>query len=357
MTDPTHIDRTSIPPDGPTSLTNQAASSVVGTTLREHVLAGMHAAPGATGQFTSLLNHISLGIRIITTRVRAAGLAGLLGYTGDTNVQGEQVQKLDAFANDVLVNVLERSGHCGLLASEELDEARFATNSGKYVVLFDPLDGSSNIDTNVSIGTIFAILRRRQGEIVPHVEDALQSGRHIIAAGYALYGPSTVFVLSSGHGVDAFTLDPNVGEFFLSHPNIRCPDRGNCFSTNEGNYPRWSKGVRRWNDWVREENNGDGRPYGHRYVGSLVADAHRTLLKGGIFAYPADTKNKNGKLRLLYEANPMAFLFEQAGGAATDGEKRILDIHPRELHQRTPLIFGSKHDVADYEAFASEKRV
>ncbi|HWL85600.1 MAG TPA: class 1 fructose-bisphosphatase [Polyangiaceae bacterium] len=355
MSESTHPDRISFSSEAPSSSAHQP-SSLVGTTLREHVLAGMHAAPGATGQFTSLLNHISLGIRIITSRVRAAGLAGMLGYTGDTNVQGEAVQKLDAFANDVLVNVLERSGHCGLLASEELDEARFATNSGKYVVLFDPLDGSSNIDTNVSIGTIFAILRRRHGEIVPAVEDALQPGRRIIAAGYALYGPQTIFVLSSGHGVDAFTLDPNVGEFFLSHPNIRCPERGNCFSTNDGYYARWPAGVRRWHDWVREENEEEGRPYGHRYVGSLVADAHRTLVKGGIFAYPADTKHPHGKLRLLYEANPMSFLFEQAGGAASDGEKSILDIHPHELHQRTPLIFGSKSDVADFEAFAAEKR-
>jgi fructose-1,6-bisphosphatase I len=333
-----------------------AAASVVGTTLREHVLHGMHAAPGATGQFTSLLNHLSLGIRIITTRVRSAGLAGMLGYTGDTNVQGEEVQKLDAFANDVLINVLERSGHCGLLASEELDEARFSNNSGKYVVLFDPLDGSSNIDTNVSIGTIFSVLRRRPGELVPVLDDALQPGTDIIAAGYALYGPSTIFVLSTGHGVDAFTLDPNVGEFFLSHPNIRCPERGACYSANEGNYARWADGVKKWNDWIRTEEKPSGRPYGHRYVGSLVADAHRTLLKGGIFAYPADTKSTRGKLRLLYEANPIAFLLEQAGGAAIDGEKRILDVLPRELHQRTPLILGSKLDVEDYAAFASGKR-
>lgn len=335
---------------------NAPAASVVGTTLRDHVLHEMHAAPGATGQFTSLLNHISLGIRIITTRVRSAGLAGMLGYTGDTNVQGEEVQKLDAFANDVLINVLERSGHCGLIASEELDEARFSNNSGKYVVLFDPLDGSSNIDTNVSIGTIFAVLRRRPGELVPVIDDALQSGRNIVAAGYALYGPSTIFVLSTGHGVDAFTLDPNVGEFFLSHPNLRCPERGNCYSANEGNYSRWSPGVQKWNDWIRADGKEEGRPYGHRYVGSLVADAHRTLFKGGIFAYPADTKSPRGKLRLLYEANPIAFLLEQAGGAATDGEKSILDLQPRELHQRTPLILGSKRDVQDYVEFSSGKR-
>src|SRR5689334_15509848 len=195
---------------------------IVGTTLREHVLAGMHAAPGATGEFTSLLNHISLAVRIINSRVRSAGLAGLLGYTGETNVQGEEVQKLDAFANEVMINVLERSGHCGVLASEELDTAQFSESGGRYVLLFDPLDGSSNIDTNVGIGTIFAMLRRKTKD-TPMLDDALRPGLEIVAAGYALYGPSTVFVLSTGHGVHSFTLDPNVGEFFLSHPSIRCP--------------------------------------------------------------------------------------------------------------------------------------
>jgi fructose-1,6-bisphosphatase I len=329
---------------------------VVGTTLREHVLHGMHAAPGATGEFTSLLNHISLAIRIINSRVRAAGLAGLLGYTGETNVQGEEVQKLDAYANDVLISVLERSGHCGLLASEELEEARFPESRGKYVVLFDPLDGSSNIDTNVGIGTIFAMLRRKTPKDAPSLEDALRPGHEIVAAGYTLYGPSTVFVLSTGHGVHAFTLDPNVGEFFLSHPNIRCPLRGNCYSVNEGYYPRWAREVQKWNGWMKEEHKESGRPYGHRYVGSLVADAHRTLLKGGIFVYPADTKSPRGKLRLLYEANPMAFLFEQAGGAATDGTQRILDTKPTQLHERTPLVLGSSEDVMTYRQFMTGER-
>ena len=327
-------------------------SSVFGTTLREHVLAGMNAAPGATGQFTSLLNHVSLAVRIITSRVRSAGLAGMLGYTGETNVQGEEVQKLDTYANDVLCNVLERSGHCCAIGSEEMDEAKFLEKSGKYVVLFDPLDGSSNIDANVSIGTIFSILRRHPGEVVPTIEDLLQPGRNIAAAGYAVYGPSTVMVIASGGTVDAFTLDPNIGEFFLSMPNLRIPNRGPHYSVNEGNYSRWSPGVQKWNDWIKSEDKEAGRPYGHRYVGSLVADAHRTLLKGGIFAYPADTKSKKGKLRLLYEAAPLAFIMEQAGGAAIDGEKRILDLMPTELHQRTPLILGSKDDVADFERFA-----
>jgi fructose-1,6-bisphosphatase I len=339
---------------------------VVGTTLREHVLHGMHAAPGATGEFTSLLNHISLAIRIINSRVRSAGLAGLLGYTGETNVQGEEVQKLDAFSNDVLLNVLQRSGHCGVIASEELDEAILEHNHGKYVALFDPLDGSSNIDTNVGIGTIFAILRRSDPKLTPPaLADALRPGREIVAAGYVLYGPSTIFVLSTGQGAHGFTLDPAIGEFFLSQPGIKCPARGNCYSINEGNYSRWTPEIQKWARWIK----GDAvatkevadkaefkTPYGARYVGSLVADAHRTLIKGGIFAYPADSKSKNGKLRLLYEANPMAYLFEQAGGGATNGKERILDIVPTELHQRTPLVIGSKDDVAAFRQFTSGER-
>lgn len=336
---------------------------VVGTTLREHVLHGMHAAPGATGEFTSLLNHISLAIRIINSRVRAAGLADLLGYTGETNVQGEQVQKLDTFSNDVLLNVLQRSGHCGVIASEELDEAILENNHGKYVALFDPLDGSSNIDTNVGIGTIFSILRRSDPKLSPpSVADALRPGREIIAAGYVLYGPSTIFVLSTGQGAHAFTLDPSIGEFFVSQPNIKCPTRGTCFSVNEGNYSRWAPEVQSWSRWIKSDSSvtpdaaGFATPYGSRYVGSLVADAHRTLVKGGIFAYPADTKSKKGKLRLLYEANPMAYLFEQAGGSATNGVDRILDIMPTEIHQRTPLVIGSKDEVAAYRQFVVGER-
>jgi fructose-1,6-bisphosphatase I len=342
--------------------------AVVGTTLREHVLHGMHAAPGATGEFTSLLNHISLAIRIINSRVRAAGLADLLGYTGETNVQGEAVQKLDAFANEVLLNVLDRSGHCGVIGSEEVDEAILAQHHGKYVVLFDPLDGSSNIDTNVGIGTIFAILRRSDPKLSrPSLPDALRPGREIIAAGYVLYGPATLFVLSTGQGAHGFTLDPNIGEFFLSQPDIRCPSRGNCFSVNEGNFTKWPPEIQSWSRWIKGETpagaapgGGAGEPYntpyGARYVGSLVADAHRTLVKGGIFAYPADKKSTSGKLRLLYEANPMAFLFEQAGGAATNGKERILDITPTELHQRTPLVLGSREDVAAFRQFVVGER-
>jgi fructose-1,6-bisphosphatase I len=333
-----------------------AVTTTHGTTLRDHVLAGMRAAPGATGEFTSLLSHVSLAIRIIASRVRNAGLAGLLGYTGETNVQGEAVQKLDAYANEVLVNVLERSGHCGIIGSEELEGAKTAGHPGKYIVLFDPLDGSSNIDLNVSIGTIFAVLRRHDATSPPSVNEALRHGRDVIAAGYALYGPSTLLVLSTGQGVHVFTMDPNVGEFFLSQSNVRIPERGTMYSVNEGNHARWSEGVQKWNAWIKGEHKEENRPYGHRYVGSLVADAHRTLLKGGIFAYPADKKSPKGKLRLLYEANPMAFIFEQAGGAAIDGERHILDIAPTGLHERTPLILGSKHDVEAFRQFATGKR-
>ena len=334
-------------------------SAAIGTTLRDHVLTGMHAAKGATGEFTSLLNHISLAIRILNSRVRSAGLAGLLGYTGETNVQGEEVQKLDAFANEVLMNVLEKSGHCGVIASEELDEAQFTEHHGKYVVLFDPLDGSSNIDTNVGIGTIFAILRRSDPKLGrPSLADALRPGREIVAAGYVLYGPSTIFVLSTGQGAHAFTLDPSIGEFFLSTPDIKVPQRGNGFSVNDGNFSRWTPEIQRWSRWIKGETPDKEfkTPYGSRYVGSLVADAHRTLLKGGIFAYPADSKSVTGKLRLLYEANPMAFLFEQAGGMATDGQNRILDIQPTALHQRVPLVLGSVDDVTMFKKFASGER-
>lgn len=348
------------------SIPSMRAAPLPGTTLRDHVLAGMHAAKGATGEFTSLLNHISLAIRIINSRVRSAGLAGLLGYTGETNVQGEQVQKLDEYSNDVMLNVLERSGHCGLIGSEELEEAKIADHHGKYVALFDPLDGSSNIDTNVGIGTIFAILRRSEPKLArPSLADALRPGREIVAAGYVLYGPSTVFVLSTGQGAHCFTLDPSIGEFFLSQADIRCPQRGALYSVNEGNFSRWSPEIQLWAKWIRgarEAKGGDPkmapfqRPYGARYVGSLVADAHRTLIKGGVFAYPPDEKSPKGKLRLLYEANPMAFLFEQAGGAATNGKDAILDMVPTELHQRVPLVIGSKDDVAAFRDFVVGER-
>ncbi len=333
-----------------------AAHAVVGTTLEQHIISGMRGAPGATGEFTSLLNQISLAVKVIDARVRAAGLADLLGYTGDVNVQGESVQKLDVFANEAICAVLSRGGHCAMLASEEVDNVMPTDSAGKYIVMFDPLDGSSNIDVNISIGTIFGVLRRKNLDSAPTVDDALRPGREIVAAGYAVYGSSTVIVLTTGHGVHCFTLDPSVGEFFLSHADIRCPTRGSTFSTNEGNECRWSPEMRKWNAWIKSDDKKNGLPYGHRYVGSLVADAHRTLLKGGIFAYPADSKSPKGKLRLLYEANPIAFVMEQAGGAATNGVDPILSIKPEALHQRTPLVVGSKEDVAVFAEFMRGQR-
>jgi fructose-1,6-bisphosphatase I len=328
-----------------------AAASVVGTTLEAHIMEGMRGSPGATGEFTSLLNAIALSVRLIHSRVRAAGLAGMLGYTGETNVQGEEVQKLDEYANEVLCTVLERSGRCAVVASEEMEEAKITSDSAKYVVCFDPLDGSSNIDCNVSIGTIFAILRaNKPGEGSP-MDALLKPGREIVAAGYVVYGSATTLVLSTGFGVHEFTLDLTIGEFFLSRPNIRVPEKGNTYSINEGNTCRWADPVKKWASWIKSDSKAEGLPYGHRYVGSLVADAHRTLLKGGIFAYPGDNKNADGKLRLLYEANPMAYLFEQAGGAATNGVDRILDIEPKKLHARTPLVLGSRADVEAYRRF------
>jgi fructose-1,6-bisphosphatase I len=336
----------SFAPGGPT---------VVGTTLEAHLIAGMRGTPGATGDFVSVLNALTLGIRIIHNRVRAAGLAGMLGYTGETNVQGEEVQKLDVFANDVLCSVLERCGRCALVASEEMEQVRVLSETGKYIVCFDPLDGSSNIDVNISIGTIFCVLRAQM--VAGHLtEGPLQPGHKIVAAGYSVYGSATTLVLATSFGVHGFTLDPGVGEFFLSHPDIRCPDRGHTYSINEGNFARWDDKVKKWASWVKEENAAEGRPLGHRYVGSLVADAHRTLLKGGVFAYPSDKKSPGGKLRLLYEANPMAYIFEQAGGAATNGVDSILKIEPKSVHDRTPLVLGSKHDVGVFRQFMLGER-
>jgi fructose-1,6-bisphosphatase I len=326
-----------------------SSPSAVGTTLEAHIMAGMRGTPGATGDFTLLLNAITLAVRIIHTRVRAAGLAGLFGYSGETNVQGERVQKLDAIANEVMCTVLERSGRCAMAVSEELDQARVFSETGKYIVAFDPLDGSSNIDVNISIGTIFCVLRAQDTGLLASA--ALQPGSAIVAAGYAVYGSATTLVLSTGHGVHGFTLDPGVGEFFLSHPSIRCPERGNTYSINEGNFARWDDRVKKWSAWMKSEDIEQGLPYTHRYVGSLVADAHRTLVKGGIFAYPPDKRNPEGKLRLLYEANPMAYLFEQAGGAATNGIDRILDVVPTGLHGRTPLVLGSQRDVQAFRQF------
>lgn len=311
--------------------------------------------PAATGAFTSLLNQIGLASKLIASKVRRAGLANVLGYTGETNVQGERVMKLDEVANETLIASLGRIRHCAAIASEEMEEIKVLSTDprSKYVVVFDPLDGSSNIDVNISIGTIFGVLRRKDTSAVVSEQDFLSPGRDLLAAGYVLYGSSTMLVISTGagSGVHAFTYDPTVGEFFLSHESIRTPERGQMFSINEGNSAYWGDEVRRWSAWIKGEDKAEGRPYGARYVGSLVADAHRTLLRGGIFVYPEDRKSKGGKLRLLYEANPFSFIFEAAGGKASTGKERVLDIVPEKIHQRVPLVLGSPHDVTMFEEF------
>jgi len=338
-----------------------ATNLSAGTTLERHILERQRQIPGATGDFTGLFQQIALAAKIINSRVRQAGLAGILGLTGAKNVQGEEVQKLDEFANNVLVRSVEAGGHLCVMASEEEDDPiRIPDNypTGKYVLMFDPLDGSSNIDVDISIGTIFSIHRRvtlgRHGTLA----DCLQRGSSQVAAGYVIYGSSTVLVYSTGDGVHGFTLDPAVGEFFLSHENIRIPHRGRSYSINEGNTHLWSPQLRRWVEHLKTPRavSPEAKPeaVSARYVGSLVADFHRTLLKGGVFAYPADTKNLNGKLRLLYEAAPMGFICEAAGGAASHGAGRVLDIEPKKLHERTPLFVGSRDDVALAEQFLRE---
>jgi fructose-1,6-bisphosphatase I len=307
--------------------------------------------PEARGEFTQLFQQLALAGKIIASRVNQAGLAGLLGHTGKVNVQGETVQKLDEFANDTLIRALEGGGQVCVMASEEVEDpipipTRYP--KGKYVLMFDPLDGSTNIDVNISIGTIFSVHKRISSDgTEPSLADCLQPGNKQVAAGYIIYGSSCMFVFTTGDGVHGFTLDPTVGEFFLSHPDLQMPERGKIYSINEGNEAIWDERVRRWVTWLKTPDKATGRPYSSRYIGTLVADFHRTLLKGGVFAYPADKKNVNGKLRLLYEAAPMAMLAAQAGGVATTGTQAILDVTPMALHQRVPLYIGSKLDVAD----------
>jgi len=337
-----HDDRTSFRPAG---------EARPATSLARHIFAEMQDHPEATGEFTGLFQQIGLAAKLIQSRVSRAGLANVLGLTGEMNVQGEMVAKLDEFAHTTLVRSVEGGGHVCVMGSEEEESLiPAAAPRGKYVLLFDPLDGSGNIDINASIGTIFGIYRRlSEGDGPGTLEDALQPGRKLVAAGYVIYGSSTMLVYSTGNGVHGFTFDPGIGEFFLSHERVMIPTRGSTYSVNEGNYGKWTEATRRWVDWIKTPDAEGGRPYGHRYIGAVVADFHRTLLRGGIFAYPGDVKRTSGKLRLLYEAIPLAFLAEAAGGAASDGTRPILDIVPDGLHQRTPLFIGSREDVADAE--------
>ena len=319
-------------------------------TVTEHLLLQQKRAPQATGHFTALFNDLVLSAKIISRSVTKAGLLDILGGTGAINVQGEQVQKLDGFADQVLLYRMERSGVLCAMASEE--HAEFVPvpsmfRRGKYILIFDPLDGSSNIDVNINVGTIFSILRRESGKTGDvTLDELLQPGCRQVAAGYFLYGPSTMLVYTTGQGVHGFTLDPSVGEFLLSHPDMRMPETGHIYSTNEGNWSSWDDKTRQVVEYFKIPS--AERPRcSARYVGSLVADFHRTLLYGGIYMYPPDQREgkQRGKLRYLCEASPLAFVAEHAGGAATDGVTRILDIVPDKLHTRVPLFIGSKNDV------------
>ncbi len=326
-------------------------------TVIEHLLATqMRWSPKASGQFTSLLHDLVLSAKLISREVSKAGLVDILGGTGEMNVHGEKVQKLDEFANNIMLYRMRASGAVCALGSEELEEAIILPeeSAGSYILYFDPLDGSSNIDANISIGTIFSLFRRKDdatGPLPP--ERLLRRGVEQVAAGYFLYGPSTMLVYSTGHGVNGFTLDPSVGEFLLSHPDMQIPQKGSIYSVNSSNHVFWDKATKEAVEHFAAPSDGS-LPYSLRYVGSLVADFHRTLLYGGIFMYPGDTRKPEGKLRLLYEASPMAFLAEQANGKATNGRDRILEITPQALHQRTPLIIGSADDVDAVTAIYSK---
>jgi len=316
---------------------------------------------GGSGDFSAVLSQIIFAAKVVAAQVSHAGLAeDILGGIGMKNVQGEEVQKLDVFANKMFINTLNYIGKVCVMASEEEADMIHIPQKypkGDYVVMFDPLDGSSNIDVDVSIGTIFGIYKRISKEGNGVLDDLLQPGYKLFGAGYIIYSSSTILVYSTGNGVNGFSLDPSVGEFVLSHPNIKTPSRGKIYSANEGNYAYWKKGTREYIDHLKSEGNNLKKPYTSRYIGSLVADFHRNLLKGGIFLYPEDSKDPKkptGKLRLLYEANPLSYIVEQAGGYASTGYERILDIKPTELHQRVPLILGSKDDVKEYESFAQK---
>ncbi|MCI0472888.1 MAG: class 1 fructose-bisphosphatase [Ignavibacteria bacterium] len=329
-------------------------------TIYRHIIEEERLIPEATGQLSDLLTDIALACKIISLEVNRAGLVDILGMTGDENVQGEEVKKLDVYANDALKSFMRMGGHACALCSEEeetfvpIDEV-YSDYSHKYIVHFDPLDGSSNIDANISIGTIFSIYKRVSKRGPGTMEDCLQLGVKQVAAGYVVYGSSTIMVYTAGNGVHGFTLDPTIGEFLISHENMKISKKSRTYSVNEGNYSKWSKGMQKFIDHLKGNDKDTDRPYSSRYVGSLVADFHRNLLYGGIFIYPADTKNMNGKLRLMYEANPLAMIIEQAGGRASDGKTRILEIVPQSLHQRTPLFIGSEEDVMLAERFLREE--
>ncbi|RMH62871.1 MAG: class 1 fructose-bisphosphatase [Calditrichaeota bacterium] len=324
-------------------------------TLTRHIIEEQRRHPGATGEFTNLINDLAFAIKLISYNTNKAGLLGVLGEAGKTNVQGENVKKLDVFAHETMFRALDHGGHLCVMGSEEEEHPIAIPKQfpiGKYVILFDPLDGSSNIDANVSVGTIFSIYRRVTPDGTPGtLEDLLQPGSSQICAGYVVYGSSTMLVYTTGNGVHGFTLDPSYGEFVLSHPDIKIPSKGKIYSVNESNFDYWDNSIKQYVHYVKQIDEATGRPMNSRYIGSMVSDFHRNLLYGGIFLYPASRRAPQGKLRLAYEANPMAFIIEQAGGKASDGAQRILDIVPEKLHQRTPLFIGSREDVDLVEKF------
>ena len=326
-------------------------------TLPRHILEGEKQHPEATGELSAILLQLGLAAKIISLEVNKAGLVDILGFTGENNKSGDQVKKLDIYAHEMLIKAMDHGGHfCVMASEEEEDIIHLPPNKkiGKYVLLFDPLDGSSNIDANISIGTIFSIYKRVSEGTGPGTrEDCLQPGYKQEVAGYVVYGSSTILVYTTGHGVHGFTLDPAFGEFLLSHENIQIPKKGRIYSLNEGNYFSWPQGLKNYIKHL-QANQFDGKPYQARYVGSMVADIHRTLLYGGIFIYPGDKRNKKGKLRLMYECNPMSFIVEAAGGRSTDGTKRILEVQPESLHERTPIYIGSEEDVLLVEKFLRE---
>jgi fructose-1,6-bisphosphatase I len=329
-------------------------------TIDRHIIEAERQFPEATGAFSNILYDIALAGKMISREVRRAGLVDILGYTGGTNVHGETVKKLDEYAHDVIFKALDHCGHLAVMASEEAEDPlpippQFPT--GSYVLLYDPLDGSSNIDVNVSVGTIFSIHRKISNAERGTLEDLLQPGYRQVAAGYVVYGSSTMLVYTTGNGVHGFTLDPSIGEFLLSHPNMKIPSPGQrIYSVNEGNYSKWFPEQQKLVDHLKGIDGRNSKPFSSRYVGSMVADFHRTLIYGGIFMYPADRKHPRGKLRLLYEAAPLAMICEQAGGRGFDGEQRILDIHPTKLHESTPVYLGSQECVSLAEGFLAEHR-
>jgi len=326
------------------------------TTLNDFITLRQRDFPYAKGELSTLLAHIGTAAKIVNKKINKAGLVDIIGKAGMVNVQGENQQKLDVFADRVFTDALRSSGECcGIVTEENQNEIIFSeklAKKGKYIVCMDPLDGSSNIDYNVSVGSIFSIYRRitPRGEGVKN-EDFLQKGTNQVASVYVIYGSSTMLVYSTGNGVNGFTLDPSIGEFCLSHPCIKTPDDGNIYSVNEGNYIYFPAGIKKYIKYCQEKDEKSGRPFTSRYIGSLVSDFHRNLLMGGVFLYPPNDKMPEGKLRLVYECNPIAFIAEQAGGEASDGQRRILEIEPDSLHRRIPFYAGSKNMVHKIEEF------